>query len=154
VDHDLKRAVSAAEGYAMLGMVEEADTELDGLGPELVTHPAVLGARVQIFMAVEDWAAAVEISKRLVEFASEEAGHWILLGNVMRRADSVEAAEEVLLEGVEQHPKVATIHYNLACYAAVQGRLDTARMRLAEATKLDEKAKLMALDDPDLESIW
>ena len=29
-----------------------------------------------------------------------------------------------------------------------------AKERLGEATKLDEKAKLMALDDPDLESIW
>jgi len=154
MEQPLKLAVSAAEGYAMLGMVEEAAGEFDDLGPELATHPAVLGARVQIFMAVEDWAAAVEISKRLVEFASEEAGHWVLLGNVMRRADSVEAEEEVLLEGVEQHPKVATIHYNLACYTAVQGRVDEAKERLAEATKLDEKVKLMALDDPDLEAIW
>ncbi len=42
MEQSLKRAVSATEGYAMLGMVEDAAAELDNLGPELATHPAVL----------------------------------------------------------------------------------------------------------------
>lgn len=106
-DHYLKRAVSAAEGYAMLGMIEEAAAALDDLGPKLATHPAVLAVRVQIFMASEDWAAAVEIAKRLVEFVPRDPQHWILLANLMRRTESVKAAEEVLLDALEHHPTVA-----------------------------------------------
>jgi len=36
----------------------------------------------------------------------------------------------------------------------VQGRVGEAKERLGEAIKLDADVKLMALVDPDLESIW
>ena len=44
----------------------------------------------------------------------------------------------------------ATILYNLACYAAQLGHLDSARARLSEAIKLEPACRELALADPDL----
>ncbi len=47
-------------------------------------------------------------------------------------------------------PTCAMILYNLACYAAQLGHLDSARARLAEAIRLDSAYRALALADPDL----
>ncbi len=48
------------------------------------------------------------------------------------------------------------VAYNLACYACQLGDLKGARTLLERAFALGDasKMKLMALDDPDLESLW
>ena len=60
------------------------------------------------------------------------------------------------LEGLEAslHPTDATIQFNLACYEAQMGSLDRAKAHLKRATEIDEKFRLMALEDPDLEPLW
>ncbi len=52
--------------------------------------------------------------------------------------------------GADRFPTGATIFYNLACYVAQLGHLDSARARLASAIKLDSECREMALADPDL----
>ena len=70
-----------------------------------------------------------------------------------RRAESVEAAEEILEEALGHHPEVAAIHYNLACHAAVQGRVDEARQRLEHAARLKPGLHLLATSDLDLQPL-
>ncbi len=56
----------------------------------------------------------------------------------------------VLATVADRFPTCATILYNLACYAAQLGHLDSARARLTEAIKLEPVCREMALVDPDL----
>ena len=51
-------------------------------------------------------------------------------------------------------PDDSLIHYNLACYACRQGRLNEAKERLAKAIALDPQWRESALEDDDLEGIW
>jgi hypothetical protein len=48
---------------------------------------------------------------------------WISLVFALRRTESVEKAEAILLRAQTIHPKVAMIAFNLACYASVAGRV-------------------------------
>jgi hypothetical protein len=71
-----------------------------------------------------------------------------------RRAESLQAAQSILLEGVERLPAVSIFHYNLACYECQLGQLEVAKARLAHAFKLDPSWRLAALDDEDLRPVW
>lgn len=51
----------------------------------------------------------------------------------VRRAESVEKAEAILLRACEVHPKDAIIAFNLACYASVTSRFEEAKVRLRHA---------------------
>jgi Tfp pilus assembly protein PilF len=83
------------------------------------------------------------------------AAQWrISFAYATRRAESIEKAREILLSALGSHPEEPTIHYNLACYECQLGNLSAAKQRLMKATKTDQKFKLMALEDRDLEPLW
>ena len=52
------------------------------------------------------------------------------------------------------HPTDGTVQFNLACCEAQMGNLDRAKVHLKQATEIEAKFRLMALDDPDLEPLW
>ena len=49
-----------------------------------------------------------------------------------------------------RNPKEPCIHFNLGCYACVQGRLAEAKDRLLRAIKLAPSLRKSALEDEDL----
>jgi hypothetical protein len=91
-----------------------------------------------------DMVAAV--ASHLVKVDPETVGWWISLAYALRRAESVEKAEAILLRGRRSHggwctavspsaipktqaihPNVAMIAFTLACYASVAGRMEDAK---------------------------
>ena len=56
----------------------------------------------------------------------------------------------VLMNAVQRFPQEPTIHYNLACYEAQLGQLDSARKRLAKAIEMEPIFAKIALEDADL----
>jgi Flp pilus assembly protein TadD len=90
----------------------------------------------------------------LVKVDSQTAGWWISLAYAVRRTESVEKAEAILLRAQAIHPKVAIIAFNLACYASVTGRIEDAKARLRHAIELDKDIRELALDDEDLKPLW
>lgn len=95
-----------------------------------------------------------EIASHLVEVDPAQPDHWISLARGQRRGVGILEAEKTLLTAIELFSKEATIHFNLACYASKQGRLDEARGRLKTAIELEPGFKEAALKDEDLQSIW
>ena len=71
-----------------------------------------------------------------------------------RRADSIEAAELILLAAVERRRDVAVFHYNLASYECQLGDLEAAKERLQTALRLDSNYRSVALEDEDLRPLW
>ena len=53
----------------------------------------------------------------------ENKAWWINLAYSVRRIESIEKAEAILLRAREIHPESAIIAFNLACYACVGGRI-------------------------------
>ena len=93
-------------------------------------------------------------SLRATESYYSKPGWWISLAYALRRAESVEKAETILLRAQAIHPKVAMIAFNLACYASVAGRMEEAKERLFHAINLDKGIRGLALDDEDLKPLW
>ena len=62
-------------------------------------------------------------------------------------------AYEICAEGLEHYPDHASLHYNLACYAALAGQREDALRHIKIAFERDPKAREWARDDSDLDSI-
>ena len=150
----MERHLNASIGYLELGMLEEAAGELENLSPEDRTSSAVLGVRMEIYRTAKNWTLLEVIARELWKRHQDEPIYLNNLAWVVRRKDSIEAAQIILLEALEKFPNDAMTNYNMGCYACLLGDMDNAKRFVGEAIKLDSKYKLMALDDADLEPLW
>ena len=146
----LVRTLLEAEGYLELGMFDESARALAALPPEDQSRKDVMALRIALHMTAKHWPLAAEIAACLVEMEPQESGWWVNLAYCVRRARSLDEAEAILLRAAELHPANAIIHYNLACYACVTGRLELAKERLTQARQLDKSVEEMARHDDDL----
>ena len=151
---DWQKHVLASSGYLELGMIDDAAMVLEEIEPEDKNRNEVLGARVNLYMVARKWDMAAAVANHLVEVDPGTAGWWISLAYALRRTESVEKAEAILLRAQTIHPKVAMIAFNLACYASVTGRMEEAKERLQLAIDLEKDIRILALDDEDLRPLW
>ncbi len=149
-----QRHLTAAEGYAALGMYLDANTELEEINAEVRHIAEVLAVRMDIFRGLEKWELMRTVAGRLVAHDPDNSQWSISLAFATRRAQSIEAARRILLEAVERMPDEPILHFNLACYECQLGLLEAAKTRLAHACKLAPACRLMALDDDDLKPLW
>ena len=150
----MQRTLKASIGYLELGMLDEAAGELENLPPEDRTSTAVLGVRMEIYRSAKNWTLMEVVARKLWKRHQDDPVNWNNLAWVVRRKESIEAAQTILLEGFERFPNDAMTNYNLGCYACQLGDMDNAKRFVGDAIKLDSKYKLMALDDADLEPLW
>jgi tetratricopeptide (TPR) repeat protein len=68
-------------------------------------------------------------------------------------AGDYDRAAATAAEGLRDHPGHPLIHYQLACYRALAGRLDEAREHLDIAFAGDERTRKWAVDDEDLAAL-
>jgi Flp pilus assembly protein TadD len=146
--------VVASSGYLELGMFDATALVLEEIAPKDKTRTEVLGARVLIYIAAKKWDMAAAVASHLVKVDPETAGWWISLAYAVRRTESVEKAEAILLRAQAIHSKVAMIAFNLACYASVAGRMEEAKEHLRRAIDLDNGIRKLAIDDEDLKPLW
>jgi mannose-6-phosphate isomerase-like protein (cupin superfamily) len=102
-------------------------------------------------------AVAAEAGTTVLSFGGPptfepSAWEWAFLAGPLIRSDP-SRAREILREGLEEHPEGATLHYNLACLNAVEGRRDDALAALARAVALRPKIAEWAREDDDLGSL-
>ena len=147
------RHLQAAQGYLELGLPLEANEEIENIEPEMKTLSEVLAVRVEIFRVLGEWELMQGVARQLCHQRPDEPQPFISLAYATRRAVGLQEALAVLATVANRFPRCATILFNLACYAAQLGHLDSARARLAEAIKLDEVCRQMALAEPDLAAL-
>lgn len=151
---DFQKLILPAIGYYELGMFQDSYDELEKLPPELKTTREVLSIKADILTKLESWKLLREVSRFLVKMWPNDPQHLISHAFATRRSISIVEAEKILLEAVSFHADEPIVHFNLACYAAQQARLEKAAQHLGEAIKLDPQVRKMALDDKDLEPLW
>ena len=95
-----------------------------------------------------------EIAKRLADFQPDDIQWTISLAFATRRANSIQAAKELLLHAEPKFPNEPAINYNLACYFCQTGEIKTAKNYLKEAFELDLNWRFAALGDEDLKPLW
>ena len=135
-------------------MFDDAALVLEEIAPEDKNRNEVLGARVNLYMVARKWDMAAAVASHLVKVDPGTPGWWISLAYALRRTESVEKAEAILLRAQAIHPKDPMIAFNLACYASVTGRMEEAKGRLRHAVKLHKDIRGLAIDDEDLRPLW
>jgi hypothetical protein len=78
--------------------------------------------------------------------------HWFV-AEPAYRAGRYKEAERLVLAGLEEHPGHAVMHYQLACYTALDGRLDTAMEHLRAALAGDPALARYVEGDTDLDAL-
>ena len=144
----------AAVRYVELRMFLDADAELERIDPFNRAAPEVLAVRVAIYHGLKKWEAMREIAKRLADFQPEDVQWIISYAYATRRAESIAAAKEVLLNAEAKFPIEAIIKYNLACYFCQTEDIETAKSYLKKTFEIDPNWRSLALEDEDLKPLW
>src|ERR1044071_9256359 len=108
----VKRRLSYAQGYLELGMVAEAAAELDRVPAAERQSLAFIAVRLALLQEQKNWPALSALAGDLVRRAPTEAAAWVTWAYATRRADSLAAAERILLEAEQHHPEEPTIQFN------------------------------------------
>ena len=145
-----KWRLSHAQGYLGLGMVAEAAAELDRIPAPERDAIEVLALRMAVLQEQQDWPALRAVAGEFVRRVPTEPAAWVTSAYATRRAESLAAAEKILLEAERLHPAEPTIQFNLGCYACQRGDLAEARRRVDRAIALDKHFAASAATDPDL----
>lgn len=145
-----KRIYSHVRGYLELGLVREAEAELERLPPAATETLEALTLRVMVFQAKSDWPQLAAAAGELARRQPNDASSWITWAYATRRATSLAAAEQILLRAEVHHPNEPTIQFNLGCYACQRGDLIVARRRVDRAIAIDPHFGRAAQTDPDL----
>ena len=83
--------------------------------PSAVHHEA--RARRAVYIAAKKWDMAAAVASHLVKVDPQTAGWWISLAYALRRTESIEKAEAILLRAQAIHPEVAIIAFNVSVRA-------------------------------------
>ncbi|HEY9156076.1 MAG TPA: hypothetical protein VIM69_13150 [Opitutaceae bacterium] len=149
----LKWRLSHIRGYLELGMIEAAAAEFAEIDVGLHGESEVLKVSLCLFHEQENWEATRRVAAQLCQREPSIPAWWITFAYATRRAESLEAAEAILLVAVKLHPKDATIQFNLGCYACQRGDLSAAKSFVNRAIALDSQFLATAKTDPDLKAL-
>ena len=133
---DWQTHVLASSGYLELGMFDDAAMALEEIAPEDKNRNEVLGARVNLYMAAKKWDMVVAVASHLVKVDPQTPGWWISLASALRRTESIEKAEAILLRAQAIHPEVAMLRSSLPATPASRDALEEAKERLRHASIL------------------
>lgn len=144
-----------AQGYAELGLLREAQAELDAIDAADRSSLPVLTAVAAARWAAKQWEPLVTAARELVQLAPQEESAWIGWAFALRELGRIAEARAVLLDAEPRHGKSsAVLHYNLGCYYCLLGEMDAARQRLETAFRMHPPFKAEAANDADLEPLW
>lgn len=146
----LRKALSYSNGYRELGMHDWAFKEISLLPDPLRNEIPAIQMQLAISMDAKKWKKALPFAKQLHDRAPDLSENHVNLAFVMRRARSMKAARDILLNAAKEFPNVAIIHYNLACYSCLEGQFEEAKSFLNLAFELDGAYLKLSLEDEDL----
>jgi tetratricopeptide (TPR) repeat protein len=152
--HSLEQHLKAAQGYMDLGMFLDANAELEQIEAASRHLPEVLEIRVRVYSALEKWDLMLTMARRLALEQPDDPQWRVLWAYAARYGESIEAGRIILVNAVTDQPDAAVLHFNLAGYECQLRNLQEAKERLRRAFELDEKYRLLALEDQDLEPLW
>jgi predicted Zn-dependent protease len=145
--------IRAAEGFAELGMYDDALAELDEVDPDLQDTVQTLRMRVEIVLRQRSWKSALRFSLRACQLYPSESWAFIHAAFCLHELGRTQEAKQTLLDGPDRLLDEPVYYYNLGCYDAVLGNLHQAKAYLRTSFRLDKSFRELAKSDPDLERI-
>lgn len=148
-----EKTLLAAQGYAELGMFDDALAELDSLPEKAQRDPTAMELRLGVLMQARRWKPALTVSRRLTRAYPDKNIGYIHTAFCLHELGKTEEARTALLNGPQTLHTDPTFHYNLACYECHLGNMDLARVHLDRSFQLDKKFRDFAKTDPDLQAL-
>jgi predicted Zn-dependent protease len=148
VEH--QKALTCVQGYLELGMPSEALRELKALPEALRDSPIAVEMHIVVLIRMARWKAATTQARKLCKIQPALPAGFIHLAYCLHEVGQTAAARKTLLNGPKTLQKEATYFYNLACYEAVLGDLDSARRHLARSIGINKRFLEFARKDNDL----
>ena len=148
--------IQAAEGWLGLGNPTEAMGELNKIIPENRNHPVVLIIRCSVHYSSKEWREVFKVADVLTQVAPGDPFGWLNRSHALHFMGRTQEAWDALKPVAAKFKRLYAVSYDLACYAAVLGQLDTARDWLQKAYDVSNepnKLRLHAQEDPDLKDL-
>lgn len=150
---ETQRALHAADGYLYLGLLDEALQEIESIDPSAQDEAAVLLARIRLLLHKKQWNSAANLSEHGTDLHPNEGEFTVQRAFALRQLRKGSEAAEVLMSAPEWIRRTGILHYNLACYEARLGDLNTARRCIDAAIEINAGIKKSARLDPDLQGL-
>ena len=148
-----QQKIRAAEGYAELGMYDDALAELDQIDANQQDGLDTLRTRVEIILRKRDWKSALRSSLKVCQLYPDDSSGFIHAAFCLHELGRTMEAKQTLLDGPAKLLDEPVYYYNLGCYDAALGNLDQAKAYLRTSFRLDKSFRELAKSDPDLERI-
>lgn len=148
------RRLSSCQGYLQLGMPNEALEELEALSADLQKRPETMHLRAWVLMKQKEWLRALEVAENLCKMFPYVPVPFLDAAYCLHELHKTNDAREKLLKGPPELNRYPTYHYNLACYEAKLGLMDSARTHLEKAILMEPTYRKEAMSDPDLKLLW
>ena len=153
--HQLTPKVHLRRAYGFFGleMFEDVQIELRAVPDKMPWSKQKRSLLTFLHQELGEWHMMKSFAKSLRSEFPDEVDWWVSEAFATRRADSIEDARGILLDGLTLHGESAIIRYNLACYASLLNSPGECLDLLKEAVRRDEKYKKIALGDEDLKAV-
>ncbi len=150
---EIGRTILAAQGYVELGLFADAREEIASLPPEECDRPDVIELQTLCLMGEHEWEQALGFARKLCEAEPREPGGYIHAAYCLHEMGRTEEAIELLTSGPPSLQDKAVYFYNLGCYHARLGQIDSAVRMLRTAFEKDKTLRQSARKDPDLDAL-
>jgi len=161
--HSHLSVLSVAQGYMELGMDEDAWMELEALDVDDLDsreeRAVYLAMVLELAVRAGDWELGLQLADALFLVEPEMELTYIQAAYCLHELGRTGEARKKLRAAPRSLLKLATYHYNLACYEAVLGSSGEAMKCLRQALEIDPEMQAVAEQDADLrglpiETIW
>lgn len=161
----VKRRLTEAQGYLELAtldgdsgfsspeLLDEAQARLDSVASCTILGIEIAYLQGAIHRERQAFGEAIPCFRKVLE---QQPGHptaTVGLGWCLKRTGRLVEAIAPYVESIQRHPKMALLHYNLACYLSLLGRTAEALTALEHAFKLDGEFRKLAPLENDFEPI-
>ncbi|MBL9151178.1 MAG: hypothetical protein JNK37_01765 [Verrucomicrobiales bacterium] len=144
----------AAQGYYELGMLDEAWARLAELSVEERARPATLKLRIQLHVTAREWKDGLAVCRQLCDVCPDDAAGYIHGAYCLHELGKTAEARELLMEGPDTLKEEPIYFYNLGCYDARLGNVNSACHWLKRSFEMDDALRRQARRDPDLKEVW
>jgi uncharacterized protein HemY len=148
--------LSAAHGWLELGLVPEAEAELERLAPAHRQHPEVLRLLCRVAWENQRWRQCAEAARSLAQAAPEDSTGWVYLAHSLHQLGRTAEAYQLLSQVQDIAKPDPGMALGLSCLACCLGHWEESQDWLARAFELAaqpherEQLKERALVEPAL----
>ena len=148
-----KRALESAQGYLLLELPDAVMRELRHFVTAAETPLAAHQLRGEALRMRGDFEEALQSFEIVLQEKEDDLGVLMAMAWCFKRIDRLDKAIESMKHAYLSSPKVAVVHYNLACYYSLAGDKEEALSWLARAIRLDASFRDQVAQETDFDPI-